>query len=286
MAEHKAWKGTTGGTKWMQKTLIVWFRHTSLYIPYWCMGWMILFYLLFGHKGYISSYRFYRKRFCMSWLKAFCYVYFNHFRFGQSIIDRFAMYAGHEFRIEVDGQKLFDELECGADGFIQLSAHVGNYELAGYSLTPEHKKVNALVFAGETETVMASRLRMFAGHGVNMVPVTQDWSHVFLLNEALRAGDIVSMPGDRVFGAPRSIVCDFLDAKARFPLGPFAMAIQREVPVLAVFVMKTGVKSYKIHVRRLQGKDRNTLAQCYASQLEEIVKQYPTQWFNFYNFWT
>ena len=284
--EHKDWQGTTGGTPWMQRALIRWFRYTSLYIPYWCMGFIIPFYMLFRHQGYIASYRFYRQRFGMNRLKAFCYVYLNHFRFGQIIIDRFAAYAGHRFRFEVEGQDVFDELERGEVGFMQLSSHVGNYELAGYSLVPEHKSFYALVFGGETETVMASRSKLFANHGVNMVPVSQDLSHVFILNEALRCGNIVSMPGDRIFGSPRSITCNFLGGKAKFPLGAFAMATQRSIPVLAVFVMKSGVKSYKIYVRRLQGENSEVLGQCFASELENIIKQYPTQWFNFYDFWT
>lgn len=269
----------------MQRTLIRWFRHTSLYVPYWCMGWVVPFYMLFAHKGYVASYRFYRRRFGMNALKAFGYVYLNHFRFGQVIIDRFAAYAGHKFHFEVDGQEEFDALERGEGGLIQLSSHVGNYELAGYSLVPEHKVFHALVFAGETETVMASRARMFTGHGVRMIPVSRDMSHVFALSNALQSGDIVSMPGDRIFGSPRWLACDFLGGRARFPLGPFAMSFQRGTPVLAVFVMKTGMKSYRIIVRKLHGGDKQELAQRFAAELEKTVRQYPTQWFNFYDFW-
>lgn len=242
--------------------------------------------MLFEHRGYLSSYGLYRRRFGMNPLKAFFYVYLNHFRFGQIIIDRFAMYAGHTSRIDVDGQKLFDELERGTSCFIQLSAHVGNYELAGYSLVPVHKEFYALVFSGETETVTASRMQMFADHHVNMIPVSSDWSHVFVLNEALQKGNIVSMPGDRIFGSPRCITCRFFGTPAKFPLGPFILAVQRNIPLLAVFVMKTGAKTYRIHVRRLKGDNKEALAQCYADELEKIIKQYPTQWFNFYNFWT
>ena len=270
----------------MQRTLIRWFRHTSLFIPYWCMGWMVPFYMITRRKGYQASYKFYRLRFGMNPAKAFWHACLNHFRFGQIIVDRFAAYAGHQFRFEVEGQELFDELERGKDGFLQLSSHVGNYELAGYSLKPAHKTFYSLVFAGETETVMASRSRLFATHGVKMVPVGTDMSHIFAINTALQTGNIVSMPGDRVFGSPRSITCDFMAGKARFPLGPFALAVQRELPVLAVFVMKTGMKRYKIYVRKLQGKDKESLCQCFATELEHIIKLYPTQWFNFYDFWT
>ena len=283
--EHKNWNGTTGGTPWMQRMLIHWFRHTSLYIPYWCMGWIIPFYMLFSHKGYIASYRFYRHRLGKNPLKAFFYVYCNHFRFGQIIIDRFAAYAGHQFQIEVEGQAIYDEFESGKNAFMQLGSHVGSYELAGYFLVFEHKKFYALLFGGETETVMASRARMFVSHGIRIVPVCSDMSHVFILSEALRTGNIVSMAGDRIFGSQRAVTCDFLGGKAKFPLGPFAMAIQYGVPMLAVFVMKTGMKSYKIYIRKLHGEDSKALCQHFAVELERMIKQYPTQWFNFYDFW-
>lgn len=284
--EHKNWTGTTGGTTWMQRSLIKWFRHTSLSIPYWCMGWMVPFYMLSNHKGYMASYRFFRWRFHMNPLKAFCFVYANHFRFGQIIVDRFATYAGHTFTFEVEGQAIFNELEKGKESFLLLSSHVGNYEMAGYSLKPEHKTLNALVFSGETETVMSSRIKLFAKHKVKMIPVSSDLSHVFLLNQALQEGDIISMPGDRIFGSPRSIICNFLGSSAKFPLGPFTLATQRHIPVLAVFVMKTGMKSYKIYVRKLDGKDPKVLCQNFVDELEKTIKQYPTQWFNFYDFWT
>ena len=283
--EHDDWKGTTGGTPWMQRTLIRWFRHTSLYVPYFCMGWMVPFYMLLGRRGYLASYRFYRRRFGMGRLKAFASVYLNHFRFGQVIVDRFAAYAGHKFHFEVDGQETFDALESAPEGFVQISSHVGNYELAGYSLVPRHKTFNALVFGGETVEVMASRARMFSSHRVVMVPMRADMSHVFRLNEALASGNIVSMPGDRIFGSPRSLECDFLGGKAKFPLGPYAMASRRGVAMLAVYVMKTGVKSYRIHVRRIEGDTAAALCQCFATTTENIIKQYPTQWFNFYDFW-
>ena len=270
----------------MQRMLVAWFRFSPLIIPYFCMAWVVPFYMIFNHNGYLAIYRYFRNRHGYGRLKAFIYVYINHFRFGQIIIDRFAMYAGKHFEMEIEGQDMFDELDNSDDGFIQLSSHVGNYELAGYSLKPAHKTFYSLVFAGETETVMASRSRLFSTHGVKMVPVGTDMSHIFAINTALQTGNIVSMPGDRVFGSPRSITCDFMAGKARFPLGPFALAVQRELPVLAVFVMKTGMKRYKIYVRKLQGKDKESLCQCFATELEHIIKLYPTQWFNFYDFWT
>ncbi len=41
------------------------------------------------------------------------------------------------------------------------SSHIGNYEIAGYSLPTEEKRFNALVFGGEKESVMTNRNRLF-----------------------------------------------------------------------------------------------------------------------------
>ena len=70
------------------------------------------------------------------------------------------------------------------------------------------------------------------------------------------------------------------------------MAVQKEIPVLAVFVMKEGMKKYRVFLRKIecdsQAKKRDQmtqLAQSFATQLEDIVRRYPTQWFNFFDFW-
>src|SRR5574344_871643 len=99
--------------------------------------------------------------------------------------------------------------------------------------------------------------------------------------------------GDRIFGSPRYVECDFFGSKAKFPLGPFVLAVQRNVPAIAIFVMKTSTMKYNIHIRQLivdepcaDKKERvKKLAQKFASTVEEIIRIYPEQWFNYYEFW-
>lgn len=238
-------------------------------------------------------YRFFRKRFGYGRVKSFWNVFKNHLKFGQVILDRFAVYAGKRFKFIIEGGELFDHLAKQPSGFVQLSSHVGNYEMAGYSLVSHDKRFNAVVYAGETATVMRNRAAMFAPNNMRMILVGNDMSHIFALNQALGDGEIVSVPGDRIFGSPRYVECDFFGDAARFPMGPFAMAIQRDVPLLAVFVMKISTMGYKIYVRKIDAdaalsrKERiEAAAKSFASELEAIVRQYPTQWFNYYDFWS
>jgi predicted LPLAT superfamily acyltransferase len=219
-------------------------------------------------------------------------VYANHFRFGQIILDRFGVYAGKKYHFIREGQEQMDELETHPEGFMLLSSHIGNYEIAGYSLKPKRKKFNALVFAGETATVMENRQRLLSQNNMSMILVKEDMSHLFALNAALDNGEIVSMPGDRIFGSQKTVDCEFFGATAHFPMGGFALAVQKEVEVLTVFVMKEGMKTYHAFVCSIQcdrtdnkREQIKKLAQAFATQLEEIVRRYPTQWFNYYDFW-
>ena len=276
----------------MQRSLIAMFRVLPLWLLYGVMALVVPFYMIFNREGYRAMYHFFRERMNYGPLKSFCKVYANHFRFGQVILDRFGAYAGKEYHVVSDEQYVFDEKETHEKGFVMVSSHVGCYEMAGYSLKPKHKRYNALVFGGETETVMENRQRMWSQNNVRMVPVRDDLSHLFLLNTALDDGEIVSMPADRIFGSQKSVECQFLGQTARFPLGAFAMAVQKDVDVISVFAMKEGLRKYRIYLRELQydkslsKRERmSQLAQRYAEQLEAIVRRYPTQWFNYFDFW-
>lgn len=282
-AGHNDWKGTTGGQTWMQQAMKRSLRWMPLWFVYAGMALVIPFYMLLAHKGYISIYHYFRRQHGYGPLKAFVNVYANHFLFGAVILDRFAMYAGKRFDIRIDHYDEFLRLADEKGGFLMLSAHVGNYELAGYSLVSEKKPFNALVFGGETETVMANRREMFRHAHIRMIPVSDDMSHIFAVNNALADGEIVSMPADRIFGSAKYVKARLLGSGVRLPKGPFVMTTAREVPALAVFVMKTSLKGYQIHIRRLSATDKaGELAREYAGCLDGILRKYPRQWFNFY----
>jgi Predicted acyltransferase len=201
-----------------------------------------------------------------------------------------------KFSFEFEGLDIFNDLVNKEEGFIQLSSHIGNYELAGYSLNSSKKRFNALVFEGEAVSVMKNRERVLSGNNVKMIPVKGDMSHVFLMNNALADGEILSMPGDRIFGSAKSVVCNFMGEYAKFPIGAYILAVQRGVPIVSIFVMKERVSSYKVFIKKVSfGENLNTniaskekiqlLANSFATNIEEILKLYPTQWFNYFEFW-
>lgn len=100
------------------------------------------------------------------------------------------------------------------------------------------------------------------------------------------------MPSDRVFGSDKHLSLDFLGGAARFPYGPFSIATMRSLDVVAVNVVKTGAKKYRIIVTPLpydttapRKEQVVQLSHAYVGELERIVRQYPTQWYNYFEFW-
>ncbi len=295
MLAHEEWRGNTDGTPLMHRMLIGACRLLGLWPIYFFMGvFVVPFYILFRRKGFLAIYHYLNQRQGFGRFRSLWYTYLNHYRFGQVIIDRFAVYSGSKFQFDLDGYDLFQQMMSQPEGFLILSCHVGNYELAGYTLTATGKQYNALVFSGEAKTVMEYRDRLLTQNNIHMIPVREDMSHIFEISRALSNGEIVSIPGDRVFGSPRFVECDFFGSKAHFPLGPYALAVQRDLPILAIFVMKTSMHKYNVYIRLLKGEgnpsakrqDRAAaLAQSFSREIETVLRQYPEQWYNYYEFW-
>lgn len=291
--KHDKWVGTTYGNGWMHRWLIRFLRVIDVRLLYaFTSVFVIPPTLIVNAKARRAIYDFYRKGMRYGKLKSAWMTYKNHCAFSQVVIDRFAMYAGKKFKIDVVGYDEFKQLTRQPEGFIQLSSHIGNYEIAGYSLRTPEKRFNAMVFGGEKESVMANRSKLFEGNNIRMIPMREDMSHLFDINQALANGEILSMPADRVFGSQKAFSCEFLDHQAKFPQGPFLLAAVRNVPMLFVSVMKTGAKRYTATVSRIETEtEGNTkakaaaLARKYVEMLEDTVRAHPAQWYNYFEFW-
>ena len=287
----KEWAGTTYGNAWMHKWLIRLLRYTDVRILYAFTSVFVIPVCLLINPSAGITYRFYRNRMGFCRFKSALKTYQNHCLFGQVVIDKFAMYAGKKFRIEIEGFEHYQELTGREESFIQLSSHVGNYEIAGYTLPQDKKTLNALVFFGEKASVMTNRARLFSGTNIKMIPIRPDMGHLFEIDQALQRGETVSMPADRIFGSQKKLQIPFLGQVANFPYGPFSIATMRGLQVLAVHVMKEKSRTYKIYATPLlynleapRQEQIKELAEKYVTELERMVNLYPTQWYNYFEF--
>jgi lauroyl/myristoyl acyltransferase len=171
--------------------------------------------------------------------------------------------------------------------FIVLTAHVGNWELAGRTLVeraggrPVH-----IVMGPEADPRVEPLLR---GNGplVRFVTLRSPADAVPLV-AALRRGEIVGMQGDRALGHRGDVPVEFFGAPALFPLGPFILARAAGVPVLPAFCVLGRDRRYAVHVQAplsvARGEEEIGLRR-WVHGLAAVIARYPTQWFNFFDPW-
>lgn len=288
------WEGKTGGGR-IGKAFLLWFlRKVNVRVLYPILYLVIPFYLIFARKGYNAIYSFFRDRFQFPWWKAFYHTYRNHLIFGKIVIDKFALLAGNDsqFSITIDGDDSVESYFGGEEGFIMAGAHIGNPEIGGMGIKDKKKNVNSIIFGGEDANFQSQRDKAFGAAQIKLIPVMSDMSHIFAIKGAIEKGEIVMVACDRMMGSQKSYSLPFLGEEALFPAGMFRIAGQLRSKMIAYFVMKEKGQNYKIYFRSLTFPQdgsptqiANTLAQSYVNELENIVRKYPDQWFNFYSFW-
>ncbi|MDR0364584.1 MAG: lysophospholipid acyltransferase family protein [Bacteroidales bacterium] len=295
MQQPRQWKGKTGGGTFGQKSLLFIFRiiHVAFFYP--VLFVVIPFYMLFGRRGYLAIMRYFKQIRGLSTWKAFWQICRNHLVFGQVVLDRFALLAKKKefFKINITGESYFDRLIKQEKGFIIASSHIGNFELAGLIFRQSKKKIFSLVYDGENPELQRNREKAMQESNVTMISVKEDMSHLFIIKQTLDDGNVLVIPCDRMFGNMRKIKINFLGHDAYFPLAPFRMAVQLDMLMVSLFVMKDNYKTYHVHILPMEtheNKDNpvkraSQLANAFARNCEEILEKYPRQWFNFYNFW-
>lgn len=291
----RKWSGKTGGGNFGLGFLISTLGRMPLAGAYLMLDIALPFHLLFHPKLFRSSKAFFSRRLGLGRCGAWRSAYATHRQFGQMMFDRFRFFknGGKGYAVRREGEDQIRALAYSGNGLVIGGSHIGSMEMAGYMMGLKEVPVNAIVYGGENAYLQGHRQSVLGEGGVTMIPFADDMSHLFSAKAALDRGECVSMPCDRLFGSQKCMEMEFLGAKAKFPIGAFALAAQLEKEMSLLFCMKEGRRVYNVITRHItvdrEGKGSRTVASEllaeYVKVLEEIVRRYPTQWFNFYDFW-
>ncbi|MBR3565594.1 MAG: lysophospholipid acyltransferase family protein [Paludibacteraceae bacterium] len=280
----RQWTGKTDGLPWMLTSLIWLLRWIPLQVVYFVVDIVVVFYLFCRPSATKAQYSFFRLHIKQNCLKASWSVYLNMRQFGKVIVDKFAVFAGKQFNIEINNREWLEQCYDSSLPLVMLSAHIGSFELAGAFLKPRNKQMYVLMYGGEKEVIMQNRIKQLTPNNIHIISAQSNSNYLFDINNALMQGNIFAMLADRNLGSNRTITTNIL-GQAKLPLGPFKTATLREANRCAVFVTKCSTHNYKIYLTPLTADQPNELAQEYAHRLTEIIIQYPNQWFNYYDFW-
>jgi lauroyl/myristoyl acyltransferase len=171
-------------------------------------------------------------------------------------------------------------------GCVSLTAHLGNWALAGRLLAPLGRRVH-VVMAPEVDPRLAPVLDGAASGPVEVVRLGSPVVSVRLVT-ALRRGDIVAFQMDRALGGRGTREVPFFDAPAPFPLGPFLLAAAAGVRVVPAFCVLEPGFAYRLRVEPAfevaRGEEEQALRQS-VGVLERYVQAHWDQWFNFFDVW-
>ncbi len=226
-----------------------------------------------------------------SWTKSVFSIYKSYYVFGKTIIDKAAISSGlqNRFTHECDGVDNIIELLDKKQGGIMISAHVGNFEIAEFFFEEidTRSQISLVTTDAEHKNIKEYMEKVTMRSNVKFILVKEDMSHIFEINNALSNGELVCFTGDRYMKGQKLLTESLMGKEANFPAGPFLLASRLNVPVLFVYVMKETNKHYHLYARQAEVKNRDAqgLLKKYTESVEWMLKKYPLQWFNYFDFW-
>jgi lauroyl/myristoyl acyltransferase len=179
-----------------------------------------------------------------------------------------------------------DEVATLSGGVISVTAHIGNWEMAGRLLASRSARPTHVVVTADEAPELERWVRR-DGDGVRFLPRAQPAVGLTLLS-ALRRGEVVALQGDRAIGTRGDVWIPFFGRPAPFPLGPFLLARAAGVPIVPAFCLLDGGSRYTVRVAppmKVARGDEEAAARAWVGLLEGIAREHPTQWFNFFDIW-
>jgi predicted LPLAT superfamily acyltransferase len=298
MPENTKWEGKTRGGLSGHKFFVFILNTFGLRFAYFFLRFVALYFFLTA-RSTKNCLKYFREIHGYGKLKALRCTYQNYFMFGQILLDKVAMLSNVKTRFTIEHEGHVENLKNLKDsgkGSILLSAHIGNWEIAGQMLETLNTNFNVLVYDNEAEKMREYMKEVMGKKSFNIIAIKEDMSHLVELHKVFSNNELVVMHGDRYLPGAPTIEKIFMGKKAKFPVGPFLMAAKFGVPIILVFALKETKTHYHffarkpIEAKRSRSKEEtdkavNEMSDRYVKELEMMVKRYPTQWFNFYDFW-
>ena len=289
------WEGKTRGGLLGYKIFVFTINYFGLFPAYFLLRFVAFYFFLFARKSNQYIYRYFRKRLGYGRFRSFRSVYSNYYIFGQILIDKVAALSGlaNKFTYNFDGEEYLREMK---EGGLLISAHIGNWEIAGNLLKRLEQPFNIVMFDEEHSQIKDYLESVLREKKVKVIVIQDDLSHLIEIKNALENKELIAIHGDRFLPGTKTIEADFLGAGAPFPEGPYYLAMRFKAPVSFVFAMKetrshyhffaTRAKIYEVPANnRINQAHLEPILKDYLVEFERILLKYPVQWFNYYDFW-
>ena len=285
------WDGKTKGGLWGYKFFIFLIKTFGIRFSYSFCFFVSIYYIIFAKKEKNALIQFHKIGFGKNYKESKKIAFKTFFNFGKTLIDRVAILLinkENSFTYTFNNENALRNINENKKGGILISGHLGNWENAGNLL---HKritnKINIVMLDSEVKKIKSFLNLKTGGPLYNIIPIKSDLSHLILIHKALKNNELIALHADRVFNKQKTIELDFLNHKAKFPIGPFVLASKFKVPITFVYAVKESNFHYNLYASDPINEiiSEQHIAKKYVSNLEMMVRKYPTQWFNFFEYY-
>jgi len=189
--------------------------------------------------------------------------------------------------ITIENQDILDKaLEASNGGVVGLSMHLGNWEFTGGYFTYLGYPVSAVAmdhavgFVDRFFKLQRKRL------GIEELPFKDSFN---ICQAKLKQRRFLGLLCDRDFTG-NFISSTLFGKKYYLPKAPFLISLRTKSPLFLVVTVRTGYK-YKTIVKgpffynSFNLKEMYSVVNRVVSAMEDLIKEYPQQWFFFQRFW-
>jgi predicted LPLAT superfamily acyltransferase len=204
--------------------------------------------------------------------------------------DRYA-----DFAIDVHNEALLERVLAQGRGCLLMGAHLGSFEITrSFGRQRPQVAVAMAMYAENARKISAVLAAINPRCSLAIIPLG-NIDAMLQIQARLDAGEFVGMLADRTLGDEAVVQLNFLGSPAPFPLGPWRAAALLRRPVLFIAGLYCGGNRYRIVVDEIAdfstipaaGRQQASHAAVvrYVEILDDYCRQYPYNWFNFFDFW-
>ncbi|MEG2646452.1 MAG: acyltransferase [Mucinivorans sp.] len=280
------WSGKSRGGSFGYRFFVMLIRRVGIGASYSFLSLIVVYFIPFAPKATRAIWRYNRHVLKYGMVKSALKLYSHYYVFGQTIIDKIAINSGldHKYKFEFGHYEQFiEQLDQGA--VIIIGGHVGCWEIGSQFFGDYSSRLNIVMFDGEYHKIKEVAQTMNTRYKI--IAINEGGIESLLrIKQAVDGGEYVCFQGDRFVDKNNTCSVRFLGHDALFPLGPSLLASKFKTPVVFYFAMRESGRRYRFKFSILEsGLSQKEILAAYVEKLEQVVKEYPQQWFNFFDLW-
>jgi len=290
------WNTKSKGGLWGYRFFIFILKKFGIPFTYFFVRIIAFFYFLFLPKTFKITYFYFHSILHYNSIKSVYKIFINYVLLGEVIVDKIASLLGYNnlYTFHFEGEEEMKSIIEGKKGGIFIGAHIGNWEIASHQLNRFNGKINILMLDAELKKIqkLLPGIRSHYPENVNIIIIRNDSSHIYYICKALQNKEVVFIHGDRIVNDNSLVIKQWMGKNTRFSTGPFALAGKFKVPVCYFYGMKEPKRHYHLYAFT-SAVDTSSASKSiplelldeFVNNLEFMLKKYPDQWFNYYDFW-